>query len=365
VKILFLGLTKAQYIYFKKLNRNLNCTSKVIFFPSIFISFRALKVLKKINIKSALNIKFFEVDIKYKNRFHNILYKIFLRFEAIWFLMSIYFYLEKYKPEFLALWNGKKFHQRLALEVAELFNIKPLFFENGVMPNTTTLDLKGVNASSSIPRDIEFFKKLKYSKINLPTTLIERKSKKKRVEIGEKLPSRYIFVPFQVSYDTQILQHSPWIGSMFELFDIIEWLSERLDIAFVIKEHPSDRVSNYKSLYARRGEKIFFSLENTQKLIQNATAVVTINSSVAVEALLFYKRVVVLGEAFFAIDGLVKVAKSEEELLSILQNIDSFKIKKDLVNNFLAYLYYDYLIPDSWKNPTKRHFKAIEERVKC
>ena len=365
MKILFLSLTKAQYIYFKKLNKTLNCTSKVIFFPSIFISLRGLKILKEIDTDNILKLKFKEVDIKYQNQLHNTLYKIVLRFQLIWFTLYIYRYLKLYNPKFLALWNGKKFHQQLAVEVAKILNIQPIFFENGVLPNTTTLDFKGVNASNSIPRDINFFKKLKFKNIKLPTQLEKRESKRKLTNLNIKIPDKYIFVPFQVAYDTQIIHHSPWIKDMFELFEIVEDISKKIDTPFVIKEHPSDRVSNYKKLHKRGNKNIIFSSANTQDLIQKAEAIITINSSVAIEALLFYKKVIVLGEAFFAIEPIVRVAQNRNRLLEILKDIDNIKVEKELIDQFLAYLYYKYLIPDNWKNPTNRHFKSIEKRLKC
>jgi len=365
VKILFLSLTKAQYIYFKNLHKNLNCTSKVIFFPSIFISLNGFKILKNIDTETILELKFREVDIKYRNYLHNVIYKRLLKFQTIWFILYIYRYLKLYNPKFIALWNGKKFHQQLAIEVAKVLDIKPIFFENGVLPNTTTLDFKGVNASNSTPRDIEFFKKLEFKNIKLPNRLEDREPKRELIDSNIELPNRYIFVPFQVAYDTQIIQHSPWIEDMFRLFEIVESISKQIDIPFVIKEHPSDRVSNYKKLYKRANRNIIFSSANTQELIQNAEAIITINSSVAIEALLFYKKVVVLGEAFFAIEPIVKIAESRDRLLEILKDIDNFRVEKGLIDKFLAYLYYEYLIPDSWKNPTHRHFKAIEERVKC
>jgi len=277
LKILFLGLTKAQYIYFKRLSSNLKCQSKVIFFPSLYISIDGFRLLKLINTEPILNLKFKEVDIKYKNSFYNKLYKLLLKFQIVWFILFIYRYLQRYNPEFLAIWNGKKFHQQLALEVIKILDIKPIFFENGVMPDTTTLDCKGVNASNSIPRDIEFFKNLKYRNIQLPKELIERKPKNIDIKLNQKIPKEYIFIPFQVAYDTQITQHSPWIENMFELFDIIKDISKEIDINFVIKEHPSDRISIYDKLYQKAGDKIIFSSQNTQTLIQNAKAVVTIN----------------------------------------------------------------------------------------
>ncbi len=363
MRLLFFALTKRQYRYFKKLSVNLDFKNRLIFFPSLKLDLNGLKLIKDIDTKSILDIKLKEIEVKYSNRIHRGLYKILLQIEIPWVIMVVYRELKRFKPNYLVLWNGKKFHQALALEVAKKLNVKSIFFENGVLPNTTTMDFKGVNASNSMVRDIEFYRKLNYGDIKLPQNLEVRVSKRKREVIKTSLPVRYIFVPFQVAYDTQIIQHSPWIRDMFQFFEVIEWLSKRIDIPFVIKEHPSDRVSNYSELYKRAGKNIIFSSENTQRLIENSVAVMTINSSVAIESLLFKKRVIVLGEAFFAINGLVKVANSKEKILNILRDLDSWRIENQLIDNFLYYLYYDYLIPTNWREPNSKHYKAIREKI--
>ncbi|HHH19374.1 MAG TPA: capsular biosynthesis protein, partial [Campylobacterales bacterium] len=125
----------------------------------------------------------------------------------------------------------------------------------------------------------------------------------------------------------------------------------------------SDRVSDYSRLHKQANEQVIFSSENTQTLIENATAVMTINSSVAMESLLFKKRVMVLGEAFFAIEGIVKVANSKEQILGILKDMEKWQVDESLVNNFLYYLYYDYLLPTNWRNPDEQHYRAIEKKL--
>jgi len=363
VKILFFAVTKRQYNYFKNLANNLPYSSRVQFFPSLSISLEGLKILKEIDKNRILDRKFIEIEAKYKNSIYKSLYKLFLRVQFPWVVMVSLKALKSFKPDFVLLWNGKKFYQEIFLEVAKILKVKPIFFENGVLPNRTTMDFIGVNASNSLPRDAKFYKNLSYKSRDLPQKLEVRKSKKAKKSFDNRLPKKYIFIPFQVAYDTQIVQHSPWIKDMFEFFDIIEWLSQRLDITFVIKEHPSDRVSDYSTLHKRANQKIQFSSENTQTLIENSLAIMTINSSVAMESLLFKKRVIVLGEAFFAIDGVVKVASSKEEILEILEDIDNWRVDERLIDNFLQYIYKDYLIPTNWRNPDKKHYQAIEQKI--
>lgn len=365
MKLLFFSVTKHQYRYFETLRRSLNYTSKHLFFPTIFFSLEGFRYTKQLNLIDIFGMKFREIDCKYTNPVTKFLYKLLLKLQAPWIVSSVYSQLKTFKPDYLIVWNGKKFHQAIAVEIAKTLHIYPVFFENGVLPNTTTMDFKGVNASNSVPRDSSFFEHLKFREDQkLPQTLQVRESKIKKKTFTASLPEKYIFVPFQVAYDTQIIQHSPWIKDMHEFYEIIEWLSKETNMTFVIKEHPSDRVSDYTSLHRKENQKIIFSSHNTQELIENAACVMTINSSVAMESLLFAKRVIVLGEAFFAIDGIVKVAKSKEEIKIHLETLDQWEIDEKKIKNFLSYLYYDYLIPGDWRHPSQKHLEAVKTRLK-
>jgi capsular polysaccharide export protein len=76
-------------------------------------------------------------------------------------------------------------------------------------------------------------------------------------------------------------------------------------------------------------------------LIEKAGAIITINSSVGIESLLFYKKVITLGSAFYNIEGIVEHAENKNELENILKNLENYKLDKKLIENFLRYLYYD------------------------
>jgi len=248
MRLLFFAVTKQQYNYFQNLSNYLPYYSKVQFFSSLNLSFRGLSLLKNIDQKAILDTKYKEIEVKYSSKLQKYLYKKLLQFRLPWVVMMAFKVLNHYKPDYIIVWNGKKFYQEIVLEVAKILEVKPIFFENGVLPNSTTMDFMGVNASNSLPRDIEFYKKIAYKDISLPQTLEIRVSQKEKKQFNTKLPKEYIFIPFQVTSDTQIIQHSPWIRDMFDFFGIIEWLAEQLDIVFIIKEHPSDRVSDYTPL---------------------------------------------------------------------------------------------------------------------
>src|SRR5690606_36486777 len=80
---------------------------------------------------------------------------------------------------------------------------------------------------------------------------------RKASEPARPLPRRFIFAPFQLAADTQIVAFSPWIRDMHEFHAVLGELQARLrragsDLEVVVKEHPSSPV-NYADLHGQRG----------------------------------------------------------------------------------------------------------------
>ena len=108
---------------------------------------------------------------------------------------------------------------------------------------------------------------------------------------------------------------------MEELFNILSEIAENLKIHIIFKEHPSSK-KDYPNLHKIASHLEYVDFANgypTQELIEKSEAVITINSSVGVESLLFNKKVITLGNAFYNIEGIVKNAKDKEELIEILK----------------------------------------------
>jgi capsular polysaccharide export protein len=351
-EILFFAQNSHQYNYFKKLKENLPFNIEVI--KLTHICYKNI-----VDNKNILEYKKREIEYKYKP-FKSKLYFKYIKLITPFFECNYEYFIKKYNPKIVGFWNGIKYPQNLGVKIAKSLNKKCLFFENGFLPNTTQMDFKGVNALNSIPKDKKFYENLHYENIFFPKELIPRKFKGKQKLTNVKLPQNYIFVPFQVGYDSQIIYFSNF-KSMKELFYFIKDISKKLNLTFVFKEHPSDKVNDYSDLYKQTNEKLIFANNiDTKTLIQNSDAVITINSSVGTESLLFDKKVFVLGKAFYAIDGITcKVNKNN--IYEKLQK--GFEVDKRLIKNFLAYLLNDYLIPDNWKNPTQKHFQKIEQKI--
>lgn len=272
-------------------------------------------------------------------------------------------------PDAVVIWNGNKLPNKTVSLAAKNMKFKVFYFENGLLPGTTSLDPHGVNYAAAITRDPNFY--LNFDPNNkypfIAPELIPRKQHKKRAEFSSvKLPEHYIFVPFQVPHDTQMASFSPWIKSMEMLYDAVIKAVEALgdpNLKVIFKEHPSWHV-HYTALYDKSDLGIFANCNETQELIQNAKAVITVNSSVGLESLLLSKKVITVGQSCYNLDGLVLHASEQEALLQCLVDIQQgWQLDLNLRDKFFSYLKHVYTIEGRWQDCSKDHAKAVEERL--
>jgi capsular polysaccharide export protein len=272
------------------------------------------------------------------------------------------------KPDYLVIWNGNKLPNITVAMAAKSVGVKQFYYENGLLPGTTSLDPQGINFSSSLSHDPDFY--LRFDPQNTlafsAPDLIPRANHKKRSDFKScKLPERYLFVPFQVPHDTQLACFSPWINSM-EMFytEVIKAVKALNDphLKVVFKEHPSWH-KHYDNLYNKDPIALFANGNQTGDLIENAEAVLTINSTVGFEALLLNKRVITLGEACYNIDGLVQNALNREQLITCLTQLKTgWQVNTLLRDKFFSYLKHVYCVKGAWNQAEKAHIKAIEAR---
>lgn len=304
---------------------------------------------------------------------------------------TLYFYrfICKYKIDLVCVWNGTLVPLAAAVRVARKLGRKTIFFENGYLPNTTTVDPKGVNNCNSlvgkprsfydavIPNDVwlsELHKgtaSIRALKTKWYHGILKKKPMVQNEDID--LPQKFIFLPFQVNDDTQVLLHSPVIKTMDELVNYaIEAVKEHNwhydeEVWIIAKEHPSDfgRV-DYSALIERyKNEKILFlRYYPTPELIEKSSGVITLNSSVGIEALVKHKPVITLGKAFYNIEGLVCHV---DDPAALIQNINFINQDLDhkLADRFLYYLKYHYLAQGSWRHPDELHFHSVAAKIAC
>nr|VFJ94294.1 MAG: Methyltransferase domain-containing protein [Candidatus Kentron sp. H]VFJ94838.1 MAG: Methyltransferase domain-containing protein [Candidatus Kentron sp. H]VFK01303.1 MAG: Methyltransferase domain-containing protein [Candidatus Kentron sp. H] len=277
-------------------------------------------------------------------------------------------YLKIRNPDLIILWNGLRLNEQCVSQAAKKLNIPVLYMENGLLPNTTTLDPRGVNYLNSVPREKSFFESIQEQEDRaefpelVPRAPLEGKKAGNEIE----LPSQYIFVPFQVEDDSQIVLFSPLVKKMDELVDItVECVEPNQSLALVFKEHPTSPI-DYTQLRERyRGNDyvIFANGNSTQSLIDGARAVITINSTVGLEAALLGKPVITLGQAFYSIPGIAHHVENKSELKNILDCDLKSLVDDSLRSKFFHYLHSEYSVQGMWRKPTIEHWKSLEQKI--
>ena len=382
-KYLFISRKSSHYRYYQQLVHYLGDEASLLALKRMVLPrWRYLKRAQELDIDDLVAVHMRRKEVRHpalqKSKWLNTLVESFYRLRERC-RASYYFALFSQHPcNTVIMWNGMKQPNRTPYIVAKACGKNTQLFENGLLPNTTTLDPKGVNALNSMPRDASFYrawqpKKSSFGKSQLNSQLVARKAHKHRKTSGidTPLPERYIFVPFQVPNDTQVVCHSPWVKSMPDFYAVLERALTYLNaqpqwqqFVFVIKEHPSWPRS-FKELHNRNKQIIFANDNNTQALIESSLAVVTLNSTVGIESLLLGKKGSTRGDAFYNIDGMVTHCPTQQTFNQTLLTVEYQQFDTELVYRFLDYLENEYLLPQSWSNLTdeQTHFEAVAKRL--
>lgn len=266
--------------------------------------------------------------------------------------------LDAINPETVFIWNGSQLVERLLGEVLPA-EVTRRYFEIANIPGKMFVDPEGVNAASSIYRDPEnlavtpapnvkefevwrdeylaekknaavpqaksaqsmpwerpldalasYFGYGFYTmQLNRMASRVQGKLRTRRMvrELHNHYPATtkkpYLFLPFQVSEDTQLLLNSD-VDNLAALQKCVDRAKE-LDLGLIAKVHPAENsVSAIKSLNeafqaASASVEFALSTRSTTELITGAREVCTINSTVGLEALIIGKPLTVLGRALF------------------------------------------------------------------
>lgn len=341
------------------------------------------------------------IDTFYSKQKYKIYNEKISQYEKKYFASYIRFienYIIENEIKIIVMQNDTRWQHQLAIHVAKKLNIKYFVFELGLFrPNSITIDPNGVNYNNSVPRNKNYYlDSRKYNYFNLETVKSDISEFKRNVilikyliyyKIGEilnlnSIPNKeiklseyikrflkaytnkkqnefilpkdikYIFVPLQVSNDSQTLVHSNF-KNMIEFMEIVidgvkkYNKSNELNLKIIFKEHPMDigkvDYSEFYSKYSTDEDIIFTKYGSTEKLIENSEVVVTINSTVGLEALEKNKKVITLGRAFYSIDGICENA-TESNLNLVIEKVLHEDLDIVLLNNFIEYLKYNYSV---------------------
>ncbi|MGB0212521.1 hypothetical protein [Algiphilus sp.] len=291
--------------------------------------------------------------------------RILLRF-ARWHYAAVSQRMRDHRPDVVGVWGGQSVDARAVRAAAARQGIPCVLFETGLLPDTTTADAAGVNAENAVPRDPDFYARYRYA-ADLPTTCVPRRQP---TGSPEPLPERYVFVPFQVALDSQVLLYSPWIRDMRQLYWLLEGALREVPepLHLVIKPHPScDRPYADLRRHAAAHPRLHIVEHHTSEaLIRGAEGVVTLNSSVGIEGLLLERPVLCLGDACYAVRGVAARARRPGELQTWLRDRaagtpDTAPLRRP----FLDWLANEYVLPGSHRAPAPGHMSRLRAKLEA
>ncbi len=132
--------------------------------------------------------------------------------------------------------------------------------------------------------------------------------------VAGPLNMKYFLFPLQVHNDCQLLFHSPKQDQSKILYEVIGSFAHHApeNLSLVIKHHPMDRayrdytssIREFARHYGVSGRVIYTWDAHLPTLLRHARGVVTVNSTVGLQALFHNVPVKVLGRAIYKIKGL-------------------------------------------------------------
>lgn len=379
-------------------------------FPIDLIMSTDFNEYKKYSSEEIYNIYEFNLKLSIKKSKTDIEFE--LKSEVIKILENLKKIKNDNNIDLFVFW-GNSLYSNVIRAFCQKNNIRYVNFENGYFrPFTLMVDSVGVNYESSIPRDRTFYESVEVDYERYDEYLLKPekssneyeeafKFRKKYYElIGmditpqdsnqiEKLSSntetknminetnKYIYVPFQLETDSQIIKHSKEVKSMkdlvqFTLQGVKQYNENNPNNKYTIiyKNHPL-YMSEYDLIKLPEIEAMVKEYEyaqllydgDNQNLVENADIIITNNSTVGFEGLMHEKKVIVLGEAFYDIEGITYSCDDVRKLDSLIENAVNNPVNKNLIHKFIYYLRFEYFSEIFKAAPDENSIKRLVAKI--
>jgi capsular polysaccharide export protein len=250
----------------------------------------------------------------------------------------------------LVIWNGLLPWCTEIVAAARRKGMRTAFFEYGWFSGALQLDASGVNAESSLMHfPADWFTDYP---VKAPGVIWSAEFKQRPIEFGSsnalpadaKRPTGYAFLPMQLDEDTQIRCHSPHYPCMRDfLRDVVASLPSGMPL--VTKEHPSVRDQGvYRALREEFPSVFWCRTTPIDALLADASVVITINSSVGIQAMCRRTPLVTVGNAVYAKELLCEQA-TPKTLPAAIERALSTAPNHDLRERFLLFVKDRFLVP--------------------
>lgn len=254
-------------------------------------------------------------------------------------------------PQAVAVvWNGLNGSRRVFADGAKDAGARTLFFERAPLPGRVTVDQGGVNFANALPRDIGFYTDwLARSGIDPEAWRALRGQIRQRapketvtgVQVPSGLSGPFLFVPLQVEGDSQLRLFGGVYRTVPDFIHMLCAVSQALPEGWHLrlKEHPSGEPCAAGIVAGYPGARVMLdNVTDTFAQVAASRGVITVNSSVGLEAMWYDKPVVACGQAFWALDGVAVQAPDAQSLRLLLAQPDKLSFEPMARAALLTYL---------------------------
>ena len=262
-------------------------------------------------------------------------------------------YFERHKDTVGVAWNGLNGSRRAFMDGVRDAGARTLFFELAPFKDRITCDPVGVNQLNSLPREAGF-----YRDWMARSGLAADGWRSMREEITQRTPARdkpsgddaptgpYLFVPLQVPGDSQLRLFGGQFKTVPDFIDALIVAAEALPEGWhlKIKEHPTADISYAHLITGKSARVVLDNVTDTFTQVAGSSGVVTVNSSVGLEAMFFDKPVVACGQCFWALTGVAMSASDAASLAGIFAEPEALQSDPATRGAFLSYLLEEYYV---------------------
>lgn len=284
----------------------------------------------------------------------------------------------------VVLWNGMRGARFAAANIARARGLRTVFFERGFLPNTVQVDDRGVNFGSRCARpSIERIRQVPLTADRRawldslafeqrPLGNMERPVAQTMTPLEEiDLPSRFLLFVAQVHDDTQIDFYSPHFRTVEAAirYTHAELLAHNAahgdDLRLVVKEHPQDyRRARYDKLRRELSDTVFLHNVNNDELIARSDAVVTVNSSMGLQAVAQNRPVATLGESVYGLPSVVLRAPEDGLLRDLISKLLVGEgLDRETQCQLLVYFHDECLVDLPSYHATAEQYAGVAERI--
>lgn len=249
-------------------------------------------------------------------------------------------------------WNGLNGTRRVFMDGARDAGARTLYFELSPFRGRITVDPCGVNFRNGLPRVAAPY--LAWAEVHgseqwseVRETIHARQPKLPQTDVipEQQLADPFIFVPLQVPGDSQLRLFGGAFRTVEAVIGTIAEAAKSLPDGWHVrlKEHPTSPVT-FGDLVTRlkHPKLVLDNSTDTFTQVAAARAVITVNSSVGLEAMFYEKPVVALGDCFWAIPGISTHCPTPKSVRATLSSPEEISFDPKARAAFLSFLVSEY-----------------------